>query len=63
MCQELGQEPILNKLGSVVKYKDGCKKSRIIWDMKESRANSVCAQGELIILPRLLDVAKAAVNV
>ena len=63
VLQELGEEPVLNKLGMVVKYKDGRKKSRIIWDMKESKANSVCSQGERIILPRLLDVAKAAVNI
>eukprot|EP00435_Cladocopium_sp_Y103_P073457 s254_g43.t1 len=31
--------------------------------MKESQANSVCSQGERIILPRLLDVAHAALEV
>ena len=60
---ELGRPPIINKLGVVVKYKDGKKKSRIIWDMRESKANLACSQGERILLPRLEDVAQAALKV
>ena len=62
-AKELRRPPILNKLGVVVKVKDGVKKSRIIWDLKESHANMACSQGERIILPRLNDVAEAAVDI
>lgn len=47
---------ILNKLGVVVKYKGDVKKARIIWDLRESRVNQKCNQGERVVLPRLLDV-------
>ncbi|CAK9106255.1 Uncharacterized protein SCF082_LOCUS49493 [Durusdinium trenchii] len=61
---ELGRPPVLNKLGVVVKYNaHGTKKSRIIWDLRESRANQLCNQGERILLPRLLDVAQQAIRV
>eukprot|EP00435_Cladocopium_sp_Y103_P068903 s1426_g32.t1 len=57
--RELGRPPVLNKLGVVVKYAaSGRKKSRIIWDLRESRANSICNQKERILLPKLLDLAE-----
>ena len=60
--QELGRTPVLNKLGVVVKYSPtGKKKARIVWDLKESQANTICNQKERIILPRLLDLASQAV--
>ena len=59
--RELGRAPIPNKLGVVTKVTPaGKKKSRIIWDLKESRANSICHQKERILLPRLLDLAQHA---
>ena len=61
--QELGRKPIVNRLGMVTKIKDGIKKCRVIWDMKESQANLSCGQGERIVLPRLLDVAKSAARI
>lgn len=58
--QILYEDPILNKLGVVVKFSGSGdevkKKSRIIWDMRESKVNSRCDPAERIILPRLLDV-------
>lgn len=58
--QILGEDPILNKLGVVVKFSGSGdevkKKSRIIWDMRESKVNDRCDPAERIILPRLLDV-------
>lgn len=61
--EELGRKPHLNKLGVVVKFNEqGVKKSRIIWDLKESGANAQCNQGERIILPRLLDLASGALK-
>ena len=63
-AQELGGEPVLNKLGVITKFNpQGVKKSRIIWDLKESRANQICHQGERMILLRLLDVAQQAIRV
>ena len=58
--ETLGQDPILNKLGVVVKYSGSGsevkKKSRIIWDMRESGVNDKCDPAERIVLPRLMDV-------
>ena len=53
---ELGRTPLLNKLGVIVKEKDSGRKCRIIWDLKESRINRLCHQGERVIVPKLTDV-------
>ena len=54
---------MLNKLGLIVKVNpQGTKKCRLIWDLRESRANAICCQGERILLPRLLDLAQQAVR-
>ena len=64
--EELGRAPILNKLGVITKEKieNGItsKKSRIIWDLRRSGANQCCHQGERVLLPRLLDLAAAALE-
>ena len=60
--KDLGRAPVLNKLGVVVKWSADKKKSRVIWDLRESGANALCSQGERIVLPRLLDLAQGAVN-
>ena len=57
--KDLGRTPVLNKLGVVVKWSADKKKSRVIWDVRES---GLCSQGERIVLPRLLDLAQGAVN-
>lgn len=58
---EYGRQPVINKLGVVVKHNEaGAKKSRIIWDLKQSQANVSCHQGERIVLPRLTDLATSA---
>ena len=59
---ELGTRPILNRLGVITKLVAGKKKSRVIWDLRESGANHHCSQGERIILPRLLDVATSVLE-
>lgn len=59
--KDLGRAPVLNKLGVVVKWSADKKKSRVIWDLRESGANALCSQGERIVLPRLLDLAQGAV--
>ena len=55
-----------NKLGVITKTKEEhgkvTKKSRIIWDMRRSGANSCCNQGERILRPRLLDLAAGAIE-
>ena len=63
---EVGKEVgnfFLNKLGVVVKWKGDKKKARIIWDLRESKVNDRCDQGERIILPRLLDVVQSCLMV
>ena len=58
---EYGRQPVINKLGVVVKHNEaGAKKSRIIWDLKQSQANVSCHQGERIVLPPLTDLATSA---
>ena len=59
--EKLGGEPVLNKLGVLVKEKTDAhgnkvRKARVIWDLRESLVNRACHQGERSILPRLLDV-------
>ena len=54
----LGDKPVLNKLGVVVKFSGQTKKSRIIWDLRESGVNLRCDTAERIVLPRLLDVVQ-----
>ena len=57
---DIGIRPVLNKLGVLVKEKPSpngmVRKARLIWDMKESKINSLCNQGERILLPRVNDV-------
>ena len=60
----LGGEPVLNKLGVLVKEKKDAsgkvvKKARVIWDLRVSAVNTACHQGKRIILPRLLDVVSS----
>ena len=61
---QLLQEPVLNKLGVIVKTKKDAqgrstRKARVIWDLSESEVNRACDQGERVILPRLLDVVSS----
>ena len=56
----LGKEPIWSKLGVIVKFQgeERKKKSRIIWDLKESKVNEKCEPGERVVLPRLMDAVR-----
>eukprot|EP00435_Cladocopium_sp_Y103_P022615 s625_g5.t1 len=58
--KELGRQPIVNKLGVIVKEKvegdRASRKARIIWDLRRSGANQSCDQAERVLLPRLLDL-------
>ena len=62
--RELGGPQVLNKLGVVVKYQgmENKKKSRIIWDMRESGINCKCDPSERITLPRLTDAVHDALD-
>lgn len=54
----LGGSKILNKLGVIVKMvgpEAKKKKSRIIWDLRQSKVNLRCNQMERVTLPRLMD--------
>ena len=57
-----GGKVILNKLGVIVKNRLGKKKSRIIWDLRESKVNMKCDQSERIVLPRLLDLVHSCLK-
>ncbi|CAE7312378.1 unnamed protein product [Symbiodinium sp. CCMP2592] len=64
----LGGPPVLNRLGVIVKDKVDAqgrpvRKARVIWDLRESRVNMACCQGERILLPRLLDVVSSLLRV
>ena len=48
-------EVILNKLGLIVKTRNGVTKARMILDTKESGVKTVTAQGQRITLPRMFD--------
>ena len=59
----IGKKITLNKLGVIVKEKDGKRNARVIWDLKESGVNSLCSQGERILLPKLSDVGSDVVDI
>ena len=59
----VGKKIVFNKLGLIVKERDGKRKARIIWDLKESKVNALCSQGERILLPRVSDAIKSSNNV
>ncbi|CAE7648821.1 unnamed protein product [Symbiodinium sp. CCMP2592] len=64
----LGGPPVLNRLGVIAKDKTDAqgrpvRKARVIWDLRESRVNLACCQGERILLPRLLDVVSSLLRV
>ena len=61
--RDLGTTPILSKLGVIVKNKESVRKARIIWDLREWKANDLCNQGERIILPRVLDAVSDALDI
>ena len=58
-----GGKVILNKLGVIVKNRLGKKKSRIIWDLRESGVNLKCDQSErIVLLLRLLDLVHSCLK-
>lgn len=51
----LGEEPILNKIGLIVKTKNGQTKSRMILDTKVSNLKACRSKAQRVLLPRLVD--------
>ena len=51
----LGEEPILNKIGLIVKSKNGKTKTRMILDTKVSNLKACSRKAQRVLLPRLLD--------
>ena len=47
--------PILNKLGLIVKVRNGITKARMILDTKQSGVKTITGQLQRVILPRLFD--------
>ena len=54
--RDIGRRPTLNKLRLIVKERNGVRKARIIWDLRESGVNRLCSQGERVLLPKITDV-------
>ena len=50
-----GPPPILNKLGLIIKIRNGIKKARMILDTKASGVKAITTQAQRINLPRLFD--------
>ena len=51
----LGEQPILNKIGLIVKTRNGVTKTRMILDTKVSNLKSCSKKSQRVLLPRLLD--------
>ena len=51
----VGGKPVLNKIGLIIKTRNGVTKARTILDTKESGVTRVTAKAQHVILPRLLD--------
>ena len=49
------EEPILNKLGLIVKTRNGITKARMILDTKQSGVKHITSQAQRVTLPRLFD--------
>ncbi len=54
LSEFVGGEPILNKLGLVLKVRNGKTKARMILDTKESGIKHVTSPSQRVILPKLL---------
>ena len=59
----LGEEPLLSKLGLIVKERNRRAKKRIILDAKASGVSAVASTVERILLPRILDLVADAIYV
>ena len=49
------KKPILNKLGLIVKTRNGITKARMILDTNQSGVKRITSQGQRVTLPRLFD--------
>ena len=54
--QWLGDRPVLNNLGLMLKMRDGKVEARMILDTKQSNIKQIIAESQRVILPRRLDV-------
>ena len=58
-----GQVPVFSKLGLISKQRpDGSWKHRLIWDLLRSMVNAATTQSERIILPRVIDLVNAILD-
>ena len=58
----MGGQPILNKIGLIVREKNGEVKKRMILDTKQSGLKDCAAKHQRVLLPRLLDTITQALN-
>ena len=57
-----GEQPVLSRLGLIVKTRAGKTKKRTILDSKQSRVKHASSKSERIVLPRVRDVINAALH-
>ena len=57
-----GAEPILNKIGLIVKTRNGIRKVRMILDTKVSGLKACSLKSQRVVLPRLLDAIVQAMH-
>ena len=58
----LGEDPILNKIGLIVKTRNGVTKTRMILDTKVSQLKQCSSKAQRVLLPRLLDAIVQALE-
>ena len=58
----LGGEPVLNKLGLILKTRNGKTNARMTLDAKQSKVKEATVKGQRVILPRLLDAVLRQLN-
>ena len=57
-----GEEPVLNKIGLIIKTRAGEVKKRMILDTKQSRIKQCSAKYQRVLLPRVLDTIMNAMT-
>ena len=55
MEQDLGQPPVLNKIGIITRLKDGVAKKWMFLDTQASAVKEATERGQRVLLPRLLN--------
>ena len=57
-----GDDPVLSKLGNIVKMRNGKKKTQVVLDQKRSGVSKAAKKFERAALPKVLDVVFEALD-